>query len=279
MEHPHVKRYIHRRITGSESLDWLTWVLRTHCPAPIGRAYSLGCGPGNLEQHALACGAVERFEACDVSAGAIEQAKAAAAAQGILDRVDYRVEDINGLTLAPAAYDVVFAAMSAHHFTALEHIFGEVRRALRPGGRFILNEYIGPTRFQYPPYVVQLINRLLAILPVRYRRIIVDGAATDEIKQSYQLLPLDHFAQHDPSEAIRSGDILPLLKEQFRIVDYRPYGGSLLTFLLENIAGNFDDEDEDDRAWLAMVEDVELLLEECGRIEASFAVIVAAGDE
>jgi SAM-dependent methyltransferase len=274
--HRHSLRHINRRVTGDASLDWLTYVLRKYFPAPAARAFTLACGPGNLERHALSTGAVQRFDACDASEGAVQDARTAAAAQGVLERIDYRVADVDRLTLPAGTYDAVFASMSVHHFTALEHVFGQVRQALVPGGLFILNEYIGPSRFQYSADVVGLIDGLLQVVPERYRRVIRDGRVTDEIKTAYALLPLSHFEVHDPSEAVRSAEIVPLLAEHFRILECRPYGGTLLTFLHENIIGNFDDDQAEDRAWLDMLAHVEMLLEESGRIDSSYAMIVAA---
>jgi len=49
----------------------------------------------------------------------------------------------------------------------------------------------------------------------------------------------------------------------------------LLHFMLENIVGNFDDGHEDDRAWLNILEYVEMALEQGKVIDSDFAMIVA----
>ncbi|HVH25122.1 MAG TPA: hypothetical protein VM818_00135 [Vicinamibacterales bacterium] len=43
----------------------------------------------------------------------------------------------------------------------------------------------------------------------------------------------------DPSEAVRSADILPVLERSFEIVYRANLGGTLLQFLLADIVGNF----------------------------------------
>jgi len=275
MEHEHIKRYIHRRITGDESLDWFTYVLRKYFLAPAERALSLGCGQGGLERHALSSNAVHIFDAYDASYGAIEHAKKAAEKEGLLKRINYHIADMNLLELPEKIYDAVFASMSVHHVEALERLFGEVRGTLKPYGLFIINEYIGPTKFQIPPLQLKLINSLLKILPIRCRRMIRDGKVTDEIKQVHQIHSLKWFDENDPSEAVRSAEIMPVLKDYFQVLEFKPYGGTLLHFMLENIVGNFDDRDEDDRAWLNMLEYLETVLEEGGVIKSDFALIVA----
>jgi len=275
MEHDHIKRHIQRRTTGDPSLDWLTYVLKKYFPVPVARALSLGCGEGGLERHALGAEAVGRFDAYDISPGAVDAARRAAASAGLSDRVHYAVKDLNDLRAPRKYYDAVFASMSIHHIEALEDVFREIQQALKPSGYFVMNEYIGPSRFQLRPGQLKLINDLLSMLPEDLRRIIRDGKATAEIKRTHEVHPLSWFDENDPSEAVRSEEILPILQEFFGMTECRAYGGELLQFLLENIVGNFDEGREDHRAWLDMLAYVEGALEEAGAIRSDFALIVA----
>lgn len=276
MDHPHIKRYINRRITGDESLDWLTYITRKYFPKPAERAFSLGCGTGALERHALTAKAVEIFDACDISSGAIETAKQLAQDAHLFNRINYQIADLNTLQLPSEKYDVVFASMSVHHIKALEKVFNAVAKSLKPSGLFIINEYIGPTQFQVPPVQLKLMNDILAILPTNFRFSIVDGIKTDDIKDRHYIHPLQWFAECDPSEAIRSADIESVFKEYFNIVEYKPYGGAILHFMLANIAGNFDDTIENDKAWLNMLEYFEQTLEKNKVINSDFALIVGS---
>jgi hypothetical protein len=144
---------------------------------------------------------------------------------------------------------------------------------LKAGGLFILGEYIGPSRFQTSPLVNDIINRVLKILPGRYRRNLYreDGSTIDHRSNP----PIWWFDQNDPSEAVRSAEIVPTLRQFFDIVEMRPYGGAILHFLLSGIAGNFDENDERDRALLNLLTLLEDVLEETGAIQSDFAVIVA----
>ena len=155
----------------------------------------------------------EKFHANDVSAGAIEGARAAASAAGLFDRVDYSVADLNDIKLSEQLYDAIFAISSFHHVFQLEQLCKECRAALKPGGLFFLDEYIGPSRFQSSQFVVETINRILCNLPEKYRYnlFVKDGSTIDRYVPS----PVEHFEKFDPSEAVRSGEIMNVLRMYF----------------------------------------------------------------
>jgi len=275
MEHPRVIRHINKRTTGDETLTWFSYIGNKYFQNSVNRALSIGCGEGGLERHALAQGMVELFDAIDISQGAIEKAQQAAKKAGFLQRVNYSVSDLNQLTLTPNFYDAVFASMSIHHIEALELVFEQISQALRTGRYFIFNEYVGPNRFQLPEERITLINDTLKILPSRFRRFIQNGIVTPQVKIYHKNPPLLWFEENDPSEAVRSADILPVLEKFFEIIEFKPYGGSLLQFMLQDIVGNFTDGEDDDDAWLDMVMYFEKVLEETGVIQSDFVLVVA----
>lgn len=275
MEHPRVNRQINKRITGNVSVDWFSYVIQKYFPNPINHALSIGCGEGGLERHALTNGFANFFDAIDVSQGVIEKAKNLAKSANVLHRVKYIAADVNELVLSPNSYNAVFASSSIHHIQALEKVFEQISKALRDGGYFICNEYVGPTYFQLPQEQLNIINELLKIIPKDFRRIIRDGKATSEIKTSHENPPLSWFEEYDPSEAVRSADILSVLEEFFQIIELKSYGGTLLQFLLQNIVGNFQDGQEEHDAWLDLLMYLEILLEERGVINNDFVVVVA----
>jgi hypothetical protein len=44
----------------------------------------------------------------------------------------------------------------------------------------------------------------------------------------------------DPSEAVESATILPLMEKHFKLLEQKNYGGNLLTFILKDIAHHFN---------------------------------------
>lgn len=77
----------------------------------------------------------------------------------------------------------------------------------------------------------------------------------------------------DPSEAVRSSEILPLLPAHLEVVAQRPYGGSLQQVLLAEVAQNF--EPPDANPWLQALMDVEEELDRLGRLEHRFCCVIA----
>ena len=77
----------------------------------------------------------------------------------------------------------------------------------------------------------------------------------------------------DPSEAVRSAEIMPVLETMFDVIEYRPLGGTILQFLLANIAGNF--QDDMGKQLLEVLLHLEDTLMACGDIPSDFAYIVA----
>ena len=79
----------------------------------------------------------------------------------------------------------------------------------------------------------------------------------------------------DPSEAVRSEEILTVLQRDFEIIEKKGWGGNVLQFLLAGIAGNFSDDDPHSQTLLRMLINVEDTLIQCGEFESDCAYIVA----
>ena len=77
---------------------------------------------------------------------AIEQAAPLLARQGMGDRVRHQPGDALTDDFGEEHYDIVLLSSLAHHFTPEQNqlVVDKVTRALRPGGVFIVNEYIRP---------------------------------------------------------------------------------------------------------------------------------------
>jgi SAM-dependent methyltransferase len=273
MNHPVIAAgYINKKFGGGAERNWLNYVAEKYAPAPAARACSLGCGAGGLERHALSLNIAQHFDAYDIASGAIEVAGREAAAIGFGDRTTYEVCNLNNIELAPNAYDMVFACQSAHHFESLEHIFAQVARSLKSGGLFILNEFVGPTRFQWTDKQMSIANRLLNALPDHYRRSVTMPGVQ---KNSIERPTIAQMIAIDPTEAIRASELLPILQQRFEIVERIDFGGTLLHILLQDIVGNFDPTSPHDALVLRLLWEYEDTLIANKVIESDFAFLVA----
>ena len=273
LEHPTLLKFVHQRVSGDPKIDTYSWFKQTYFPNAVPLALTIGCGLGPFERYAIKIGIAERFQANDISSGAIETAKALAAEAGLSNRIDYSVVDVDHIELPPKQYDAIFTISSAHHIYNLENLFRQCRHALKPTGLLLLDEYIGPSRFQSSPFVTAIINKLLSEFPPKYRKNLL--ADSGSLINRYDPSPIEHFEQNDPSEAIRSGELVSTLKQYFDIVEMRPYGGAILHMLFSGIMGNFDETNENDVALIRTIAIFEEALESVGAIGADFAAIVA----
>lgn len=272
MNHPVIEKHINRTISGDPGKNWMDYVKATYAPMPLARGLSLGCGGGGLERHGLFLDICRHFDAYDVAPGAIDVAKTEAAKIGFGERTHYEARDLNTMTLPAATYDIAFACQSAHHFSAIEHIFGEVQRALKPGGLFILNEFVGPTRFQWTDKQLAIVNDILRDLPKDYRRLVL---SPDTVRDQLLRPTVEQMIAIDPSEAVRSGELVLLVNTHFDVIEKIDFGGTILQLLLQDIAGNFNPENADDVALLDKFWAQEQALIRDGSLPSDFTLLIA----
>ncbi|MEM6792819.1 MAG: class I SAM-dependent methyltransferase, partial [Acidobacteriota bacterium] len=214
----------------------------------------------------VSLGVAHRILGLDASPASIDLAERLAREAGLAERVQYRVVDVDRLSLEHGAHDAVIAKMSLHHFERLEALLDEIAASLKPGGVFMFNEFIGPSRFQWTDVQLDHMNRLLQTLP----RSIRGRTAVARIRRP---LVEDVIAQ-DPSESIRSAEIMPLVRERFELIEERPYGGTLLHILLEQLLPVIDWRREEDLAYLRLIMAYERALIEGGVLPSDFVYAV-----
>jgi len=270
-----IENCINERISGDPQKNWLIWVKEKYCQETKPSGLVLGCGDGVLERHGITLGLCDYFDAIDVSKKSVGFARSAARKENLDNNITYQICDINHIKLKKTRYDLVFCAMSLHHFSRLEQVFEQIEHSLKPGGIFIFNEYVGPSQFQWSDKQLNIINRLLKLLPDKYRKDLSRLGFT--VKKEVFRPSIEDMVRIDPSEAIQSGEIIPLVKQRFRILEKVDYGGTLIHTLLHNIVGNFDPQKEEDVAFLKLLYAIEMLLIEEGVIESDFTVVVATG--
>jgi ArsR family transcriptional regulator len=88
------------------------------------------------------CERVHRLVGVDRSAAMLDEAKAKLAAAGLAEP-DLREGAMESLPVETASVDVVTCNMALHHATEPAVALGEMRRALRAGGRLVLTDLAG----------------------------------------------------------------------------------------------------------------------------------------
>jgi GT2 family glycosyltransferase/SAM-dependent methyltransferase len=273
MAHPTLRACLNRKASGKPEHDAyvrlkhlltdMGWVL------PVERAVSLCCGAGELERGLAALGIARMFSGYDLSESAISKAQALANAEGF-NNFQYEVRDLECQGIVESNVPLIFAHSALHHIARLEGLLDSVLTALRPGGIFHVNEYVGPDRFQWTDRQLAEMNDFLQTLSERYRRL-PDGGLRSRVDRP----TIDHMLKFDPSEAVRSSEIEKLVTERFKIIERRPLGGALLHIAISGIAQNFDPAQEEDRVHLKRLIDLEDRLTADGVLASDFLVIIA----
>jgi SAM-dependent methyltransferase len=236
---PGASENMNRRATGDPEMDWITHSagLLAKFAKPI-KVLSLGCGFGVIEQVLRRRDYCQLIHGVDVAEGAIEGARKAAQEQG-LDGLTYEVADLNTAKLPKETYDAVYVHAALHHVFQLEHLLDQIKQTLKPGGLFVVYEYIGPSQMQFPRRDLELADAFLNAIPERYRSM----PRLKDIKKEALRLSLDAMNSSDPSESIRASEIVPLTASRFEVRHFRYVGGTLLLLIFSEIAGNFSEND------------------------------------
>ncbi len=265
IDHPRLRAGLYDTYLGG--LDPFSW-MRARMPVPAQCALEIGCGGGDLAFGLIEAGTCERIDAFDIAEGAIAAAQVKVRDLGLRT---LRFHLLNGNTwlMSRHQYDFVYASHALHHIENLEHLFGQVANTLRPGGVLFASDYIGPSRMQYTDAHLAAMNAALATLPEAKR---LDRFGV--LKTAIQRRPVELYLQHDPSEAVRSAEIIPVMRRFFD-VEIVPMGMSLTFEVLLNIAHNFDPDDDGDNALIDELMRLEQQAERTGEAEPLFACLVA----
>jgi ubiquinone/menaquinone biosynthesis C-methylase UbiE len=161
--------------------------------------------------------------------------------------------------------------MALHHILNLKHAIKQIHRSLKKEGVLVINEFIGARQFQFARKQVEMINRILRMLPERLRVDLWNG----NVRTEFKVTPLSFMNEHDPSEAIRSDQIIEAVKRIFVIEEEIYYGGSLLHMLLHGIICNFDESKEEDASILKLLACIDELATAGGELPSDFCLLSA----
>ena len=266
---PSVRRRWNLLVTGDADVDFPEHCARRHIPRRVGlRALSIGCGMGGRELRWAELGVFDHIDAVDISPAQVEVAERTARERGLADRVRFSVGDVTRLE-SDRRYDVVIAEHSLHHLEPMPEVVERISRLLVPGGLFLVDEFVGPRRFQWTDNQLVAAQHVLARIPEDLR---VTGSSM--VKRRVVRPSRAWMLLTDPSEACDSERILPTLRQAFEVIEERPYGGAVLHLALADISQNFLDPDPRTEEVLAVAFAREDRLMAAGVVGSDFTAMV-----
>ena len=240
---PIVFQYQNRCMTGDEGTYGLSYAMnyvKEHIGDKNLRGLAIGCNESGPEMTVFETGVYSKIEVMDIAQGLLKKQSRIASEKG-LNAIEYIKQDLNCVELEKNTYDFIWAVGTVHHIENLELFFAQVQNALKDNGIFMMREYIGPNRINYTEEQLSIVNEILSILPEKYKK-------TPEgfIKNMQEPTDVAGLIKIDPSESVRSEDIMQILNDELEIVKLAYTGGTILQPLLSNIASNFEKDQEAD---------------------------------
>ena len=105
---------------------------------PQGTLVDVGCGPGYLLVDMAQAFNNLKFIGVDLSSQMVEKAIGNITSKGFIERVSFRVGDIQGLPFESNSLDFVLSTLSLHHWLHPTQGFEKILRVLKPGGQFLV---------------------------------------------------------------------------------------------------------------------------------------------
>lgn len=120
--------------------------------AATGRERVLDAGSGAGHTALAFAPHVAQVVAVDLSQAMLAQGARLAVERG-LTNVDFRLGDVEHLPFADGEFDLAASRYSAHHWPHPQRGLAELRRVLRPGGRFLLSDIVSFDDFTCDTYL------------------------------------------------------------------------------------------------------------------------------
>ncbi len=250
-EIPAVQRRWNRMITGDEEKNYFRYFIEKFTP-DNAVVLSPGCGTGEKEISLAEFSKIAQIDAFDLAEKRIEAAKEKAREKGIR-KINFFVASIYDFKPRENYYDLIFFDSFLHHVENVGETLDRLSAGLRENGLLIINEYVGPNRFQWSDEQLKAANAALAKLPENLRAREFDG----KIKRKIYRPGLLRMILSDPSEAVESETVLPEIRKRFETTEEKPYGGNILQLVLKDISHHFVEPDETAEKHLSELFDAE----------------------
>jgi demethylmenaquinone methyltransferase/2-methoxy-6-polyprenyl-1,4-benzoquinol methylase len=119
---------------------WKSEMIRRLNPRPGQRLLDVAGGTGDIAERFVASSGSAAI-VCDVNQAMLQAGRDRAIDRGRLGEIAWLCGDAEALPIAPRSVDAVTIAFGLRNVTRMEAALAEMRRVLRPGGRFLCLEF------------------------------------------------------------------------------------------------------------------------------------------
>jgi len=232
-----VRAAINSRIAGDPAVSPEVYFAGRHGAAvPAPHALSLRSSDARLEAALVrGAGACARVTGLEDDEQRAQRANAGVSAS-LREQIHFQQASL--LAWSPEEpLGAVIARNVLHRQHDLDGALDRVEQLLAPGGLVFVDEFVGPSRFQWTDTQLEAINRLLASLPDEL--LVEVGAGKGQHKRAVVRPNLANHAAANPDEVVCSDRIVAGLDARFERVEVHLYGGALYHQLFTRIMGNF----------------------------------------
>lgn len=220
-------------------------------------------------------GLVRSFDLYELSGKRIEKGKEIAKEFGVEDRVTFSQKD--AFEVVPdSSVDFVHWNSSLHHMMNVDAAVAWSHRVLKPNGMFYMDDFVGPTRWQWSDEGLAIGTRIRSLLPAKYLRNPYYPEKGREFFDPQVRRPsAQRVQQQDPSEAADSERILDSVRRYFPDAEITLTGGIVYHMTLSQILHNFDEASEHDTVLLDLLMLIDELCIRVPGLESHFATAFA----
>jgi ubiquinone/menaquinone biosynthesis C-methylase UbiE len=233
---PAVRQRWNSMITGNPEMNYKQYLYEHFVRGKSGlKLLSLGSGVCSHELELAGYTEFSKIVCLDLAQNLLDVAHAQAKREK-KDNIKFICSDIKNYDFKDGYFDFVLFNASLHHFEDVEKLVeSDVKKCLKPSGKLVINEYVGPNRQQYPREQIAAINSAISSIdkPLRTR------FKTKLYKSKFSGPGLWRMIVADPSECVDSKNILPAVHKNFITILEKPFGGNILMGTLKDISHHF----------------------------------------
>mmetsp|Transcript_32223 Transcript_32223/g.47221 ORF Transcript_32223/g.47221 Transcript_32223/m.47221 type:complete len:416 (-) Transcript_32223:2896-4143(-) len=208
-----------------------------------GRCLSIGCGDGGIEIEMVQGGLCDTMRGIDLSPVRVARANENVP-DHMKEKIEFRVENAE-TDLSGNEYDMVLFTHALHHIFDLEAMVDAIKgNIMKRSGILVLEEYVGPVRWQFPQHHLDLMTAFLKGLEEEYPHR-VEALRQNGLWDGIGFVPPNAEAvkKDDPSETVRTDEIVTVLSERMALAENIPLGGNFFQWIFQNVYNSLDGEE------------------------------------